>query len=298
MTEYLFVYGTLRKDSSQPMAKLLVENSRFLGTASTQGALYDLGRYPGMVISDNPDHVTHGELFELTDPQNVLGPLDDYEECSDNFPKPTLYERKICSVLLEDGNRIEAWTYIYNRKVEGHFFVREGDYMAHLATKGATGQVFRFMESDWQAFRKIRLQALVTNPEVYCSSFAREEAFEDDYWKGYLKENTAVFCLGHTDDPIGMAGIYIEEGIGQIWGVWIDPERRQAGQSKLLVQACKNWAEHHPDITGIAASARQSNEASIRMLKSIGMTIKDTTENVWSDGQSEPMVNLTADLND
>lgn len=297
MTERLFVYGTLRKDSPQPMAKLLVENSRFLGTASTQGALYDLGRYPGMVPSNNPDHTTFGELFELTNPQKVLGPLDEYEECSENYPKPTLYERKLCQVRQESGETVDAWSYIYNRNVDGHIFVQDGDYMAHLSGKGDDEQVYRFMESYWQTFRSIRLKALTINPEVYCSTLAREKAFEDAYWQDYLKDNTAVFCLGSTDNPYGMAGIFTKDGIGHIWGVWIAPEKRSAGQSRFLVQACKKWAENHPDISEIAASARQTNVASIYMLESIGMTIKDKTENVWSDGKTEPMVNLTLNLN-
>ncbi|MCG8490323.1 MAG: GNAT family N-acetyltransferase [Sneathiellales bacterium] len=296
MRERLFVYGTLRKDSPQPMAKLLVKNSRFLGTAFTQGALYDLGRYPGMILSDKPDHITYGELFELTDPEKVLNSLDEYEECSKNYPKPTLYERKCCLVTHGEGTSAEAWCYVYNRHVDGHILVPDGNYLTYLENKEKGDQVHRFMESDWQAFRTIRLKALASNPEVFLSTLAKEDAFDDLYWQDYLKGNNAVFCLGGTNMPYGMAGIYNGDGTGHIWGVWITPEKRQEGQSGLLLEACKNWAENHPDIYRIAASARISNKASLQMLKCIGMRKQDSTEIIWPDGTTETMVNLSVEL--
>ena len=133
MPEYIFVYGTLRKDSPQPMARLLVSHSQYIGEASIQGALYDLGRYPGVL--EHQGYRTFGELFRLEEPEKILPPLDDYEECSAAYPEPTLYLRKLCPVLLEDGSTVDAWVYVYNRQVTGCTLIEEGRYLEYLEGK-------------------------------------------------------------------------------------------------------------------------------------------------------------------
>ena len=47
MTEFLFVYGTLRSEFPHPLAKQLSTQARFVGKGSTPGLLYDFGWYPG-----------------------------------------------------------------------------------------------------------------------------------------------------------------------------------------------------------------------------------------------------------
>ena len=51
----LFVYGTLRKAASHPLHRTLAREARYAGTATFQGRLDDLGRYPGVVVS-SPDY--------------------------------------------------------------------------------------------------------------------------------------------------------------------------------------------------------------------------------------------------
>ena len=50
--EYLFVYGTLLRQSQSPMSSLLLANSRFIDKAYIRGSLFDIGEYPGLVISE------------------------------------------------------------------------------------------------------------------------------------------------------------------------------------------------------------------------------------------------------
>ena len=108
---FLFVYGTLRKGSSHPMAAFLARNSRFVAEGKKPGRLLDLGAYPGMVEAESPADWVQGGVFELTDPETTLAELDRYESC--DGPNP-LYEKRKATVTLSMGDQVIAWYYHYS----------------------------------------------------------------------------------------------------------------------------------------------------------------------------------------
>ena len=65
MLDRLFVYGTLMRGYDHPMSRLLSDSAEYLGEAQCRGRLYLLKHYPGLVMSDLPSDIVHGELFRL-----------------------------------------------------------------------------------------------------------------------------------------------------------------------------------------------------------------------------------------
>ncbi len=118
ISDRLFVYGTLMRGFDHSMAKLLSGNADFLGEARCRGRLYLIKHYPGLVLSDDPADVVHGELFRLRDRDALLGEFDMYEACGEGFPQPTEYRRQMLPLTLDDGSATDAWTYVYNWDVE------------------------------------------------------------------------------------------------------------------------------------------------------------------------------------
>jgi gamma-glutamylcyclotransferase (GGCT)/AIG2-like uncharacterized protein YtfP len=114
ISDRLFVYGTLMRGFDHPMAKLLSTNADFLGEATCRGQLYLVRHYPGLVLSDDPADIVHGELFALRAPEALLAEFDMYEACGEGFAPPTEYVRQMLNVRLADGASREAWTYVYN----------------------------------------------------------------------------------------------------------------------------------------------------------------------------------------
>jgi len=113
-SDRLFVYGTLMRGFDHPMARMLSANADLLGEARCHGRLYLVKHYPGLVLSDDPSDVAHGELYRLRAPDALLREFDMYEACGDDFPQPTEYLRRMLRVTLADGASSEAWTYVYN----------------------------------------------------------------------------------------------------------------------------------------------------------------------------------------
>jgi gamma-glutamylcyclotransferase (GGCT)/AIG2-like uncharacterized protein YtfP len=114
MLDRLFVYGTLMRGFDHAMSKLLSGNADYLGEAHCRGRLYMVKHYPGLLLSDDPADVVHGELYRLHHPEELIATFDDYEGCGPAFEQPTAYLREALPVTLADGTVYETWTYVYN----------------------------------------------------------------------------------------------------------------------------------------------------------------------------------------
>lgn len=126
--EYLFVYGTLRRGSDNEMYRLLATHARFLAEGWFNGRLYQVTWYPGAIPSALPQDKVHGEVYELPEPAHLLPSIDDYEECSEQYPEPREYRREKCSISIDGGEVIEAWVYIYNRDAGNLRRIASGDF--------------------------------------------------------------------------------------------------------------------------------------------------------------------------
>ena len=126
--EYLFVYGTLRKDFNNPMSQFLKTHSEWLSKGHFCGFLYDIGEYPGATLGACANNKVFGDIYKINDSNTVFKTLDTYEGTGHSFPKPNLYIRKLVTVFTEKGLKTKAWIYIYNHSVENLKLISSGDY--------------------------------------------------------------------------------------------------------------------------------------------------------------------------
>ncbi|MGJ0491645.1 gamma-glutamylcyclotransferase family protein [Methylobacter sp.] len=130
--EFIFVYGTLRQEFALPVHDLMKRYCQFHGQGSLCGHLYQLDSYPGVVESTHGRCRVHGELYLIINKDELFLLLDDYEQCSANYPKPHEYLRKQIDITVRDGIVCQAWVYIYNRAVAGLVRIPSGDYVGHM----------------------------------------------------------------------------------------------------------------------------------------------------------------------
>jgi gamma-glutamylcyclotransferase (GGCT)/AIG2-like uncharacterized protein YtfP len=126
----LFVYGTLRDDPAHEMFHVLARNAKFVGEATVAGRLYDLGEYPGLVLSSDGTDRVKGELYRLNEAtaKNALSVLDDYEGLGATDPLPHEYRRALVTACLTDGRSITAWAYILDRPSSSLPRIMSGDF--------------------------------------------------------------------------------------------------------------------------------------------------------------------------
>jgi gamma-glutamylcyclotransferase (GGCT)/AIG2-like uncharacterized protein YtfP len=134
MADYLFVYGTLRKNYDLKLKNKVAGHLQYIGQGKVGASLYDIGRYPG-AIKDSKGTEVIGDLFLITDPEKVLKVLDKYEGISDPGAKNTEFVRKKTSVLMRSGGQKKAWIYWYNFDPKNKVKIKHKDYLNYLKNK-------------------------------------------------------------------------------------------------------------------------------------------------------------------
>jgi gamma-glutamylcyclotransferase (GGCT)/AIG2-like uncharacterized protein YtfP len=127
--DYIFVYGTLRRNTNNEMHLFLAKNADFVDDAIYRGKLYKIDCYPGAVPSDDPNDAVQGEVYRFHQVDVVLPMLDRYEECGQDFPEPNEYKRRKQSILLKSGCTVTAWVYLYNHSTEDLAVIESGHFL-------------------------------------------------------------------------------------------------------------------------------------------------------------------------
>jgi gamma-glutamylcyclotransferase (GGCT)/AIG2-like uncharacterized protein YtfP len=140
MSEHLFVYGTLMSAAGYPMGARLAREATSLGPATISGRLYDLGKWPGLRDSDDPQAIVHGEVYALSDMAQSFGWLDVYEGIHPDAPPLTEYVRARRPVRLCDGRELAAWVYLYQWDVMRGQPVPEGRWRPSLPACAVPGE--------------------------------------------------------------------------------------------------------------------------------------------------------------
>ncbi|MGA7460329.1 MAG: gamma-glutamylcyclotransferase family protein [Candidatus Korobacteraceae bacterium] len=128
MTNYLFVYGTLRPGDAPAEIERAVRKLRLVGDGWTYGHLYDFGDYPGAIFGWESTSKIVGQVYEFVDGMNLLRKLDIYEEFDELHPEKSLFVRKKHMIWLDNHRHLLAWVYEYNRDPSKGQLIPHGEY--------------------------------------------------------------------------------------------------------------------------------------------------------------------------
>jgi gamma-glutamylcyclotransferase (GGCT)/AIG2-like uncharacterized protein YtfP len=97
------------------------DGCEFVCSGTTQGSLYHVSDYPGLVIGES---IVQGELYRSTDMFEVIQRLDWVEGASGENP---LFNRVIRKIATSQGD-FWAYSYNYNREVEESQMITSGKW--------------------------------------------------------------------------------------------------------------------------------------------------------------------------
>ena len=100
----VFVYGTLRKGGSNHFR---MANSEFVGAGRIAGKMYRIDWYPA--LSCGGETYVRGELYLVSDRDLIA--LDLFEGITPDAEEPREYRRVKSLVLLDSGDKKEAWVW-------------------------------------------------------------------------------------------------------------------------------------------------------------------------------------------
>jgi GNAT superfamily N-acetyltransferase len=138
-------------------------------------------------------------------------------------------------------------------------------------------EIRRLVESDWEAYRALRLEGLAGAPEAFGSDVEVEQQRPDEHWIGRLGPNPNSFLLGAWVDGrlVGMAGFIREEGRkerhkGMIVSVYVTPSHRKGGTGRRLMAQALDDARLLEGLVQICLSVGDRNEPARRLYESLG----------------------------
>lgn len=121
MSTLLFVYGTLRKGGENQVTRLY-PTSVFVGDASVNGKLFDMGGYPAIRLDDGGGSII-GEVYEIDD--ETLAKLDEFETDAG-------YDRMPIEIAV-NGETRKCWIYGPPAGLsEGKPQIASGDWIGFL----------------------------------------------------------------------------------------------------------------------------------------------------------------------
>lgn len=125
MSQYLFVYGTLKRGFYNHTILLDYKgnDSTFIRELSLPGYdMYSLGGFPGVVLGKG--QIT-GELYKVND--EILCRTDRLEGVNAKFPYKGLYRREKARMISEDQfGTWNYWIYLYNGDVSTRQKIEDG----------------------------------------------------------------------------------------------------------------------------------------------------------------------------
>jgi len=131
----LFIYGTLLAVARHPMGDALRAGGHRIGSGSIQARLYVIDDpdapgenfYPGAVPSADPRDRVFGEVWDITAP-DLWARFDAFEACSADWPEPHEFMLRTIDVALNDGQVLQARSYLYTWDVTTARHIPDGRF--------------------------------------------------------------------------------------------------------------------------------------------------------------------------
>jgi RimJ/RimL family protein N-acetyltransferase len=146
---------------------------------------------------------------------------------------------------------------------------------------------------DWAELRRVRLEALRSEPGAFHSNYAREAAHADNDWRDLIvAPSQRLFGLFVGGALVGISAVFTDRndpsGRTALFGMsYIQPDYRGRGYAALLHRARLDWTRTQPQFRIIRVSHRASNAASGRAIVRSGFACVGRETRVWPDGVAE-----------
>jgi len=148
----------------------------------------------------------------------------------------------------------------------------------------------------WEQYKKLRLQALATEPQAFGASYEKESTMTDDEWKekvtGFLTDNRSPLLLAiYNDQLVGMIQASFESNekfrhIAHLFSFYINPVYRGKHIGKLLLTAILAEIQKRRGIIKVKLNVNPNQESAVHLYESFGFNITGKSEKEIRIGNS------------
>jgi GNAT superfamily N-acetyltransferase len=108
-------------------------------------------------------------------------------------------------------------------------------------------QVREARADEWDAYRSLRLRALLDSPESFRVLYDERIDIPDEEWEAAHRRAVAaddlVILFAELDELVGMSTARIVDSELQIFGMWVAPEEQGRGLGRALIDASFVWGK-------------------------------------------------------
>lgn len=198
-----FVYGSLLEGLYNHERILKGQVTSINKATLEDHEMYSVGQYPAIIEGKG---TIQGELVEVKDFESNIVRLDMLEGYYEDKPEASMYIREVKTVTLEDGTKVEAYVYIWNRplprvKVESGDWKKfiNGEDAAYLREKSreqskakmidALNNLKASMNDVLKCWEEFNLDEETNHEENYPFKESFDEVvIEVDIWADSIKE--------------------------------------------------------------------------------------------------------------
>lgn len=96
-------------------------------------------------------------------------------------------------------------------------------------------------EEDWAEYREARLRGLKESPEAFSATYDEELEVDEAEWRDRMRRSRRLLAE-RGGELVGVVSIgqfrqTTNEGVAELFGLWVTPEARGTGIAARLVQA-------------------------------------------------------------
>lgn len=130
--------------------------------------------------------------------------------------------------------------------------------------------------AQWEEYKKIRLEALQSDPLAFGATYGDEVKRPDEKWLADLEEERAKYYVIRVDgDVVGMASSHLHLGgnvshLANLHRVFVKPEFRGRGLGYMLLQRIIDDLHTNVATVKVRLSVNAVNESAINLYKKLG----------------------------
>ncbi len=152
--------------------------------------------------------------------------------------------------------------------------------------------VCKLPPEEWEAYKALRLEALLNEPRAFGSSYAEAKEKPDSYWKSRLENVEArngnwLLFAKEQGDLRGMIGAFAKDdpAVAVIVSVYVSRAARGRGVSRALMTAMLGALGGSEAVKVVRLTVNREQRAAVALYQKFGFEVIGEEEATMGDGE-------------
>ncbi|MBA2468539.1 MAG: GNAT family N-acetyltransferase [Chloroflexia bacterium] len=153
--------------------------------------------------------------------------------------------------------------------------------------------ITRLDPGAWRDYKRLKLEALATDPQAFEALYDDQRALPDVYWRSHLDEaansrGSWLLFANREQRPVGMIGAFVteERRLAEIKSVFVAPGARGRGLGNALLDAVIHELRLDRTIQAVKLYVNVTQTAAVDLYVRCGFSIVEDVRATLGDGKA------------